>query len=103
MKAPRTPEKQAQRDAALIRLARAVHLNVHRDGTRTFSVRGGARPHQVILGKDGDSCDCEDFQFGNRTYCKHLLAVRLKEGDQRVIGALRRIVPMPSRSQRARR
>jgi hypothetical protein len=79
------------------RLARAVHLVVESIGTETWRVSGGVTDHVVT----GDRCDCTDYLVrGGR--CKHILSVMLFTGDREVLYALREVVPLPSRSRRAR-
>jgi helicase len=97
------------------RLRRAADLHTYREGTDQWVVRGGLEPHRVMItnrvgaGKTGDflnavldkvqsstntpteisihlSCDCADHAKGN--LCKHILAIRLSEGDPEVSRAV---------------
>jgi helicase len=63
------------------RLRRALELRVRPIQPGGFQVTGGTDPHRVQLIEDHCRCDCADFQNG-RSQCKHVLAVRLHQGDQ---------------------
>lgn len=80
------------------RLARAVHLSVDPLEAGVWRVTGGAEPHQVrAMGGDLD-CDCVDASFGQT--CKHVLAVRLRLGDEEALEGVRGLVPAkPGRAQ----
>jgi helicase len=58
------------------RARRALELNVKITGINMYLVTGGLEPHQVIIEKKHELCDCMDFSKGN--VCKHILAVRIK-------------------------
>ena len=74
------------------RLVRAVFLNAERLGPGRYSVTGGRELHLVDLTMSERQCDCPDHLWrGNQ--CKHILAARLREGDEAMIRALRLIVP----------
>jgi hypothetical protein len=76
----------------LVRLGKALHLDVAHAGNGMFTVTGGAEPHMV----DGETCDCEDFRIrGGR--CKHILAILLQQGDSEVLARLRDLVPKQQR------
>ncbi|MBN2196876.1 MAG: DEAD/DEAH box helicase [Polyangiaceae bacterium] len=63
------------------RLFRAIELKVTKRGA-AWLVTGGSDPHRVERTQAGLACDCPDHARG-RT-CKHLLAVRLADGDPRL-------------------
>jgi hypothetical protein len=55
-------------------------------------VTGGDEPHWVDLyTRQLPRCDCGDHLWRERV-CKHILAVMLREGDERVISAIARLV-----------
>ena len=61
------------------RLRRALDLKiVSREGT-TYRVIGGLDPHTVNARSEHFRCDCPDMAKGHT--CKHILAVRLHQGD----------------------
>ena len=86
------------KDPNLRRLARALFLDCKREGPGLYAVWGGARPHQVRLGKN-NHCDCVDFGM-NGGFCKHIARALLARGDQRVVRALRLLVPYPGKRVR---
>lgn len=61
------------------RLRRATSLQVVVNSKGIYRVAGGLDPHIVTLKRENFSCDCLDFSKGYT--CKHILAVRLKQGD----------------------
>ena len=75
------------------RLARSLYLECQREGPDVYVVSGGEQPHTVELGEDA-RCDCVDFQVHGGG-CKHLLRVRLAQGDATIVHALRLLVPHP--------
>ena len=69
------------------RLHRAGLLDVSPLGYG-FQVSGGAEDHMVTA----DQCDCLDFQkHGAGWWCKHRLAVRLRQGDLRLKSLSKRL------------
>jgi helicase len=62
------------------RLRRASGLTVTELGAFEYKVTGGLDPHLVTTKRNQTQCDCPDWGKGN--ICKHVLAVRLKQGDQ---------------------
>lgn len=62
------------------RLRRAVSLQVVVNGEGIYRVTGGLDPHTVTFKGGKFNCDCLDFAKGY--ICKHILAVRLKQGDK---------------------
>jgi helicase len=71
------------------RLGRAQTLIVVPQGRSRFIVTGGLEPHVVAMQPPGAGCDCADHRAG-RT-CKHILAVRLHEGDPLLSDLIRRL------------
>jgi len=61
------------------RLRRAMSLQVFIKYKGIYRVTGGLDPHTVTLKYGNFSCDCLDFAKGHT--CKHILAIRLKQGD----------------------
>ena len=76
------------------RLARAVWLEAEKLGPGRYRVSGGSEPHDVNLGtQEGQQCNCPDYLWrGN--LCKHVLLVKLLEGDADVVRALRKAVAL---------
>jgi len=74
------------------RLERSLGLRVRRVGRGRYQVWGGREPHWVDLyTRRMPRCDCGDHIWRERV-CKHILAVLLREGDERVIAAVRGLV-----------
>jgi hypothetical protein len=74
------------------RLERSLGLRVRRVGPGRYLVTGGREPHWVDLYTRGlPRCDCADHLWRERV-CKHILAVMLREGDERVIAAVAGLV-----------
>lgn len=70
------------------RLERSLGLRVRRVGRGRYQVTGGKEPHWVDLYTARmPRCDCGDHLWRERV-CKHILAVMLREGDERVIAAI---------------
>ncbi|HEX7051391.1 MAG TPA: SWIM zinc finger family protein [Longimicrobiales bacterium] len=88
------------------RLERSLGLHVRRVGRGRYRVWGGREPHWVDLyTRRLPRCDCGDHLWRERV-CKHILAVMLREGDERVIGAVGRLVSrlrLEARRERRRR
>lgn len=82
----------------LARLARACHLHAAPIGARLWSVTGGAGIH--LVDAELQSCDCTDYAMHPGEPCKHILAVRLRQGDAVLLDALGRLVPLPRRPRR---
>lgn len=61
------------------RLRRAMSLQVFIKHQGIYRVTGGLDPHTVTIKYGHFSCDCLDFAKGYT--CKHILAIRLKQGD----------------------
>ncbi len=61
------------------RLRRALDLKIISQEGTTYRVVGGLDPHTISLRSGISYCDCPDFAKGHT--CKHLLAVRLHQGD----------------------
>lgn len=76
----------------LPRLERGLHLRVHDAGPGRYRVSGGDEPHWVDLHTiNQPRCDCADHLWRDEV-CKHILAALLREGDESVLFALRRLV-----------
>lgn len=72
------------------RLRRAVDLQVTRGEDGSYFVTGGLEPHRVLEDSEGWRCDCADAARGH--LCKHVLAVRLTQGDETVHQAVTRLL-----------
>ena len=76
----------------LDRLERCLRLRAARTGAGRYHVAGGEQPHWVDLYTTGiPRCDCGDHLWRDQV-CKHILAALLREGDERVLSALRELV-----------
>jgi uncharacterized Zn finger protein len=76
----------------LSRLERSLGLRVQPTGRGRYRVTGGGEPHWVDLHTANQPrCDCGDHLW-RENICKHILAAMLREGDERVLGALARLV-----------
>jgi len=74
------------------RLERSLGLTAERVGPGRFRIDGGENIHWVDLyTTDLPRCDCADHLWRERI-CKHILAGLLREGDERVLAALQRLV-----------
>lgn len=72
----------------LDRLERCLQLQGERIGRGRYRVSGGAQDHWVDLYTASyPRCDCGDHLWRERI-CKHILAALLREGNDRVVGAL---------------
>jgi helicase len=71
------------------RLRRALELQVGSEGSGDYRVSGGLEPHRVRLRQGRGECDCPDAAAGNT--CKHVLAVRLKQGDAELHALVERL------------
>lgn len=87
----------------LARLERSLELRVRRVGPGRYLVTGGEEPHWVDLyTRRLPRCDCGDHIWRERI-CKHILAVMLREGDERVISAIARLIGRLREATPARR
>lgn len=76
----------------LDRLERALALHGERVGQGRYRVRGGAQDHWVDLYSTAHPrCDCGDHLWREQV-CKHILAALLREGHERVVAALARLL-----------
>lgn len=76
----------------LDRLERSLFLSGHPVGTGQYCVTGGEHEHWVDLYTAAHPrCDCGDHLWRDQI-CKHILAALLREGDERVLSALRELV-----------
>jgi helicase len=71
------------------RLRRALELHVERMENENWLVTGGLEPHRVWSQSGVLTCDCVDHANGH--ICKHLLAVRLANGDAELRQCARQI------------
>jgi hypothetical protein len=73
------------------RVERGVQLECEPVGDRRYRVTGGNSTHWVdLVSPDHPRCDCGDYLWREVT-CKHIIAARLREGDEAVlfkVGAL---------------
>ena len=73
------------------RVERGVQLTCESVGDRRYRVTGGNSTHWVdLVSPDHPRCDCGDYLWREVT-CKHIIAARLREGDEAVlfkVGAL---------------
>lgn len=74
------------------RLERCLALRATRVGYGQYRIDGGAQAHWVDLyTANVPRCDCGDHLWRDQV-CKHILAALLREGNERVLGALRELV-----------
>ncbi len=74
------------------RLERSLELHGLRIGPGRYRITGGTQTHWVDLYTTNfPRCDCGDHLWRERI-CKHVLAALLREGDERVLAALRSLV-----------
>jgi hypothetical protein len=67
-------------------------LRGERVGIRRYRVTGGTQDHWVNLYTSSHPrCDCGDHLWRERI-CKHILAALLREGNERVLTALARLL-----------
>lgn len=89
-------EVQIDFDAAggvdLARLERSLGLHGERVAVGRYRVTGGGREHWVDLyTASHPRCDCGDHLWRERI-CKHILAALLREGNERVVSALPKLM-----------
>lgn len=76
----------------LDRLERSLGLRGKRVGQGRYRVTGGTQVHWVDLYTTSHPrCDCGDHLWRERI-CKHILAALLREGNERVLTALPRLL-----------
>lgn len=76
----------------LDRLERSLRLRGERVGIGRYRVSGGSHDHWVDLYTTSHPrCDCGDHIWRERI-CKHILAALLREGNERVVTALPRLL-----------
>ena len=74
------------------RLERSLELHGSRIAPGRYRITGGSQTHWVDLYTASlPRCDCGDHLWRERV-CKHILAALLREGDERVLTALRSLV-----------
>jgi hypothetical protein len=73
------------------RVERGVQLECEAAGDARYRVTGGSSVHWVdLVAPDHPRCDCGDYLWRDAV-CKHIIAARLREGDERMlseVGAL---------------
>lgn len=76
----------------LDRLERSLGLRGEKVGHGRYRVTGGSQDHWVDLyAMSIPRCDCGDHLWRERI-CKHILAALLREGNEKVVGALGSLV-----------
>ncbi len=76
----------------LDRLERGLSLHAERVGEGRYRVTGGSQDHWVDLFTAAHPrCDCGDHVWRDQV-CKHILAALLREGNDRVVAALGRLL-----------
>jgi hypothetical protein len=76
----------------LDRLERSLQLTGERIGVGRYRVTGGSQTHWVDLYSTAHPrCDCGDHLWREQI-CKHILAALLREGNDRVVAALARLL-----------
>jgi hypothetical protein len=74
------------------RLERGLDLYARRIAPGRYRVVGGSMIHWVDLYTDRlPRCDCGDHLWRDQV-CKHILAALLRQGDERVLTAIRALV-----------
>jgi hypothetical protein len=74
------------------RLERSLGLTGERVGHGRYHFVGGKEPHWVDLYTAAfPRCDCADHVW-RESICKHILAALIREGNERVIGEVGRLV-----------
>ena len=74
------------------RLERSLDLACLRVAAGRYHVTGGVQTHWVDLYTTGlPRCDCGDHLWRDQI-CKHILAALFREGNERVLTALRSLV-----------
>jgi hypothetical protein len=87
-----TGQELAAGSIDLPRLERSLTLRTLRIGRGQYAVSGGAVTHWVDLyGANQPRCDCGDHVWRDQV-CKHILAALLREGNERVLGAVGQLV-----------
>ena len=85
----------------LDRLERSLGLRGERVGNGRYRVTGGGHEHWVDLYTTSHlRCDCGDHIWRERI-CKHILAALLREGNERVVIALPRLIQRAHESRAA--
>lgn len=76
----------------LARLERSLELQGQRVAPGRYRITGGMQTHWVDLYTTSlPRCDCGDHIWRDHL-CKHILAALLREGNERVLAALRGLV-----------
>jgi hypothetical protein len=84
------------------RVERGVQLECEPVGDGRYKVIGGNTVHWVdLISRDHPRCDCGDYLWRD-VICKHIIAARLREGDEEVlvqVGALVRSLKKQTEEQ----
>ena len=74
------------------RLERGVQLEAEPVSDGRYKVTGGDTDHWVdLISRDHPRCDCGDYLWRD-AICKHIIAARLREGDERMLFQLGELV-----------
>ena len=74
------------------RLERGLRLHGEKVGHGRYRFTGGEEPHWVDLYTAAyPRCDCADHLWRD-AICKHILAALIREGNERIIGAVGQLV-----------
>jgi hypothetical protein len=77
--------QREETEIELGRVERGVQLVCEAIGDRRYRVTGGDSTHWVdLVSPDHPRCDCGDYLWREAT-CKHIIAARLREGDETVL------------------
>jgi hypothetical protein len=82
------------------RLERGVQLDAEMVSDGRYRVTGGDTVHWVdLVSPDNPRCDCGDHLWRD-AICKHIIAARLREGDERVLFQIGQLVRALKQSNR---
>ena len=80
------------------RVERGVQLKAEMIEPGRYKVSGGDNTHWVdLIARDHPRCDCGDYLWRD-SLCKHIIAARLREGDERVLSQVGALVKSLRRS-----
>lgn len=83
---------ESENEMELGRVERGVQLECEPLGDSRYKVSGSGAVHWVDLkSPDHPRCDCGDYLW-REANCKHIIAARLREGDEQVLGKLGALV-----------
>ena len=79
---------ESENEMELGRVERGVQLACEPIGDGRYRVSGGGSVHWVDLkSSDHPRCDCGDYLW-RESICKHIIAARLREGDEAALSKL---------------